>query len=107
MQGWPVFIERLCVLWALSRWILQQPVTAEPGPGSRACSQASALGCLLPCLLHPQGAQGYVGPGRAVRLRVSFLPSHAGLAISGKAATAGSDMRQRMEAGGLGSGQKC
>ena len=44
--------------------------------------------------------------GGESELRVSFLPSRAGLAISGKAARAGSNLRQRMEAGGLGSGQK-
>ena len=107
LRGGPVCTERLWVLRALSRWILWQPVTSEPGPGSKTHSQASALGCLLSHLLHPRCVEGYQVLGGESECRYFSCLRRKDLHVRGKAAGVGSNPRRlRTRAGDLGSGRK-
>lgn len=107
IRGGPVCTERLWVLWASSRWILRRPVTSEPGPGSKTCSQASMLGCLLTRLLPPRCVQGYQVLGGESEYWYFSCLCRKDLHIGRKAAGVGSKPRRpRRGAGDLGSGRK-
>lgn len=71
-----LYVLRLWVLWASSLWILWRLVTSDPGASSKTCSQASVLGCLLTCLLHPRFVQGYQVLGGSQN--AGTFPAYAG-----------------------------